>query len=236
MGAPGVPWQAILRDRLTHRFVEIDATDGTVAAEAGLGYDASAYWYVHRGDAAFGRVGTLWKLQAGPLLPSSGASTPFDSGGLWHANIVTDPPLADPLDRRDFVRTNEHTCDDSLARLFVAWLETAFSSGLPSYVRGDVPAFHVHPIVLDRAKNEPRAWTWELRLVAAAVDASIIRPIGIVWSEADYEGFEWWIHESDTRLGVFEKEQLLARCRAVSTFTDMPIARLAEILETAPNA
>lgn len=228
--AAPAPWQQAVRDRLAYRFERIRPNDATALAEAGLRYPRSAYWYLHRSDPAFGRVATLWTLVGSlRVRKSEGTGTPFDTGGVWNDHVIAKPPFSDGADKATFVREHEEGVQDLLTA-FELWLIAGHGSAPANYLNGVAPTSHVPRIVLDAGLNDPRAWTWELRLAAATASPESIVPTAIVWPESEYDAFEVWLVNNDTTLSALERSRLLADVRAMSIFTRDPTTAIFQIL------
>ena len=143
------------------------ASAGTQSAERGLGISGKPYYfYALRTDGRFGFVVfLLGEIEGVDWPPDARGATPFDSGGLWSRKIATDPPL-DQTGRRDHFKTH----DVPLAAwrsAFETYIVTRYST-VADYVRGIAPA-GTQPQNLGYAivmgePNEPRAWTWEVRV------------------------------------------------------------------------
>ena len=141
------------------------ASAGTQRAEHGLGISGKPYYfYALRADSGFGFVAFLLsEIEGVDWPPDARGATPFDSGGMWLGKITTDPPL-DWNGRRRVFKTHDVP--------LVAWrseFETYICTRYGTtadYVRGSAPAGTQNSgqtIVMDEP-NEPRAWTWEVRV------------------------------------------------------------------------
>jgi hypothetical protein len=215
------PWQQLILRRLSKRFGEIPPSESTREAEEGLDFPASAYWYVWRSDLAFGGMATIWKPGAEfATSPSGAGASPFDTGGLWHGHVITEPALGTDSEKRTFAA--EQQCAlPACAGVFQTWLEVGYGESPTAYVDGTVPSAHVPSVSLDLAKNTCRAWTWELRLASADIGADTIAPTEIFWRELDYEQFEAWAMK-DSTLPPSERLQILKNARQMSRFSNLP--------------
>lgn len=227
-GSLPYPWQRILRDRLSYQFQRLRPQRKTEQAEDGLGYSRSAYWYVCRSDAAFGRLGALWSLAAPPASRTA-TGVPFDTGDLWHGEIHVSPAFTDALDKASFVNSVECLATD-LLRDFESWLAKAYPSSAISYLDGLIPATHVPRITLTDV-NKAHAWTWELRVDVDADLPTIIRLVRIFWSEAEFEEFEVWMQRNDDAFSTGERDGFLSTCHDLSVFTNEPVGTVRDHLE-----
>jgi hypothetical protein len=174
-------------------------------------------------------VGILWRPGKLEDLGHESGVTAFDTGGLWFEHIKTDPPLSQPAERAAFTQSMRRDGAE-LEALFSSWLINAYPDDAVAYLFGRVPHVHVPQIILDEKVNQPRAWSWEMRIDSRSVSSMILAPSDIYWMEEDYEAFEAWIQEEDDVLSVREKSSLLAHCKSLSTFTPQPKTAIFEKL------
>jgi hypothetical protein len=224
-----VPWQQVIRDRLRLAFDQIPRGERTIAAETGLGFPPSAYWYVGRCDPAFGRVAVVWMMLSSYADAGIAAAAPLDTGGVWHGEITLDPPAVSATDKAIFVAEISMATTD-LAAGFSQWLIEGYPTDSGTYIRGEPPVHHVDRVVLDE-RNEPRAWTWELRMPCNQISDENIAPTRIFWTPEDLEEFERWMQDEDKELGAFEQDVLLSRVSGISDLSSTPATSLLTFLE-----
>jgi len=218
----GAAWQSIVQSILLRTFRTAATGPNTAAAEKGLGIAPCVYFYVFQTTGRFGSVVFLWRENPDkPLKAADGAVAPFDTGGIWHGRIVTDPPLAGTA-RQGFVQKHSKPIDKWLPE-FVKWIADNYKT-TEEYLEGKPPSAGVRPIVYD-SRNEEGAWTWEARVEKASWDEQI--SIGhVFWSREDRTAFEEWLtHEStiDTKVA----EELIELIQTVSIET--PLAEQANV-------
>ena len=143
------------------------ASAGTQSAEHGLGIAGNPYYfYALRADRRFGFVVFLLREVEGvEWPPDARGATPFDSGGLWFGKIAIEPPL-DQSERRDHFKAHDMPLV-AWRTTFEAYVDTRYDRAA-DYVRGNAPVgtrprSSGHAIVMGEP-NEPRAWTWEVRV------------------------------------------------------------------------
>ena len=135
----------------------------TKEAESNLQIDGLPYYfYVMRTELIFGSVVFLFRDVFDPALPDNVyGTTPFDSGGLWHNHIRTNPEIPPPERIALF-----HKTQTSLSRWrtsFRDYIESNYGR-IAQYIEGAAPQSGTYPIVADIPTNESRAWTWEARI------------------------------------------------------------------------
>jgi len=198
----GTEWQAVVLSILQRMFKTAPTGTRTAEAEAALGLGACVYFYVFQTSARFGSVVFLWKENpARPWNATDGAAAPFDTGGIWHGRVVTDPPLA-KAERKPFVQTHSRPIDQWLTA-FVAWIEANYHK-TADYLADLPPRVGVPRIVYD-SRNADGGWTWEARIEKPSWNEQIsIRHV--FWSHEDRTDFETWlIHRSTIDTKVAEE-------------------------------
>jgi|GEM_PF-4826587 len=189
----GAEWQAIVQSILQRVFRTAPTGARTAEAEAALGLGSCIYFYVFQTSARFGSVVFLWRENPSrPWSSGDGAAAPFDTGGIWHDRVVTDPPLA-KAERKSFVQTHSRPIDRWLTE-FVSWIDTNYDE-TADYLANRPPRVGVPGIVYD-SRNADGGWTWEARVRKASWNEQIsIRHV--FWSREDRTDFETWlIHRS----------------------------------------
>ncbi len=143
------------------------ASAGTQSAERGLGISGKPYYfYALRTDRRFGFVVFLLsEVEGVDWPPDAKGATPFDSGGMWFGKIATDPSL-NQTGRRGFFKTHDVPLI-SWRSAFEAYIGTSYKS-IADYVGGSAVAGtrpqNSGPAIVMGEPNEPRAWTWEVRV------------------------------------------------------------------------
>lgn len=216
-------WYRRVQSLLLSTFPSDIAGVSTAAAENGLGLSPSLYWYVLRTEEHYGHVVFLWSEREA-FLPEDGAVSPFDTGGLWHGHVATDPAV-EPDDRKEFVAANSVPVSDWLVA-FQSWIRANYAR-TAEYVEGQPPNVGVARIVYD-SRNSAPAWTWEARVEKGRYRQQVaIRHV--FWSADDRKAFEDWVEE---RSGVDDKlaEDLLELVAAVTVETPRVVRANEEVV------
>ena len=117
---------SLITDVLDDRWDGIERVPKTIQAESGLGIAGlPVYYFVMRTERAFGRVVFVYVCHEAVDSPPDGGATPFDSGGLWHGHVHTDPEMAQDEKRHFFAEATVQLSD---------WNET-----FEAYVRENYP-------------------------------------------------------------------------------------------------
>ena len=175
--------------------VPTDSTS-TPCAEHGLGITGRPfYFYALRADENFGLVVFLLREVEGVNWPPGArGATPFDSGGLWSGEIVTDPSLNEG-GRRSFFEAHDVPLTDWRLH-FETYIGTRYKT-VADYVCGRVPAIGTLPpdsgpaIVMEVGKD-PRAWTWEVRVPRQLV-ARHLKLRAVCISEKNRKSYLDWL-------------------------------------------
>jgi hypothetical protein len=182
-------WQHLLYRRLSNQHNAIPPAAATAAAEVGLGLGRNAYWYIGRVEPDFGQI--VCVHLADTASDTRIKVNPFDTGGLWHGHIQTDPPL-DAAQRVTLVASTQLDIGGYDAQMR-SWLAAAYGSPPTSYPTGGVPSVSTVPVVTLPPPNEPRSWTWEGR-IPVAVDASAAMPAwGLFITNSDRDAYLQWL-------------------------------------------
>ena len=124
-------------------------------------------------------------------LGTYGAS-PFDSGGWWHGKITTNPGLDPAMKRRRFKDIDRPLNEWQSA--FSDYITSAYATDpMLNYVSGQPPTNGCVPeIVLAEPKNDPRAWTWEVRIPRSLV-ASRVQPLSVCMTPDNKDAYSRWL-------------------------------------------
>lgn len=161
----------------------------TPRAEEGLGIRGEPlYCFVMRTERAFGQVVFVFADTGAVDSSGEGGATPFDSGGLWHGYIQTEPGLRADQKPGFFSRTNIPLSDWQHA--FEAYVQANYPSWR-EYVLGQRPAHGTPPIVLGGC-NTARAWTWEVRVPRVSIKGRLELTGGSM-PRADYDRYLSWL-------------------------------------------
>ena len=159
-----LPWERVLYERLVGRHDRIQNSSKTVAAEIGLDIGNCAYFYIGRCDPDFGDQVVGYRRP----ISSTVRVAPFDTGGLWHGYINTQPALV-PSEKQKLVDDNSHKLGD-FEWAFQAWGSAAYASSAPfpdsaPYTEGRKTLVNSEPeIEFTIAEETHRWWTWEGRV------------------------------------------------------------------------
>ena len=185
-------------------------------SEAGLGLPACHYWYVLHAEAAFGQTVFLWSATINTWQEEDGGISPFDSGGLWHGFVVTQPPLPAGPDRKMlFVRYD---------RALPGWYENfrlhlaACYVNAAEYIRGEAPRGGV-PEIIAGPPNTSRAWAWEARICRDTPLAARLTLERAYWTADDRASFDRWLEDHDA-LDDAQLERIQSWCLTHSRLTE----------------
>jgi len=199
---PESDWRPILFARLTVRYWSLMTGAKTREAEQGLGLGTNCYFFIGRCEPEFGDEAVVFT----PIPPTDGQATPFDTGGLWHGHIETDPPLK-LTDLPAFV-CNYSWASDGYHEDMSRWLQQAFPS-VDCYTSGQVPSVSIVPEIQLKMGQSTRHWTWEARMLVAAITSTTVLPLAAILTAAQYDLFSTWVrrqrqYDAETRKGVLD--------------------------------
>ena len=154
-------WCELMTDVILKKWSSWNPSRGTQQAEDGLGIEGTPrYFYAVRTERAFGLVVFFFREVYNVAWPGDAyGATPFDSGGLWHGKICTDPP-SDATSRNTIFRDHQEPLI-SWRQAFKEYIASNYGS-MKEYIMGNPPGTGSSPIIPGRP-NFPRAWTWEVR-------------------------------------------------------------------------
>jgi hypothetical protein len=184
----------------------------TSEAEEGLRIKSSCYFYLFRTDQEFGYVVFVWTPAREDWAAGDGGACPFDTGGLWHDRMVTDPVLRTGDEKRAFFA--RHDCPlDSCASRFSSYLERNYVGTEEAYIDGHPPAEGVAEI-FKAPPNNARSWTWEVRIRRDRLPGGIELE-RITWNEEQVRSFVDWIR-NDSRFDLATKRKLQSIVKTTS--------------------
>jgi len=203
-------WQYVAALTGPGNYAHVQPSERTEAAERGLGLCRSTYWFI--GRVASARAGVVFTCACdGTCEPEHKGVTPFDSGGLWHGEMVFDRELPEPERRGVFDRHNW-----SLAGWqdrFLGFARTAFVEHDPpdgwwhAYVQGKKPT----TVVVDEpfsTDQHPLAWTWEGHLCVESAGSLLNRGICFM-SDEMYFQLRDWLDDPDQTISFENDSSLL---------------------------
>lgn len=169
-------WQLVLHYRLTSQFDRIPAQPNTTVAEDTLGWAHQAYFFVGRPHPYYSSSITLFDHPK----PDDVAwfVTPFDTGGLIHGKVITDPEL-DEAQRVQLIEKWSWGNDDYLVE-YDRWVEASFTAA-DEYIRTGIPSTHLVGEI-DLPRNSDFSWTWEGRFPAIRYADGEIHPYRVLLS------------------------------------------------------
>ena len=196
-------WFDLMTAAVAGRWPERYASAGTRSAEHGLGIAGRPYYfYALRADENFGLVVFLLSEIEGVDWPTDArGATPFDSGGLWWGRIATAPALNQNR-RRGFFEAHDVPLAVWRAE-FETYIEQRYKT-IADYVRGSMPVAGNHaknsgPAVVMGEPNEPRAWTWEVRVPQQLVARHLELRAVCISEQNCNRYFDWlWDHSQLT--------------------------------------
>lgn len=184
----------LITDVLDGRWPDIGQEPRTIQAEAGLGIVGSpVYYFVMRTERAFGRVVFIYANDGTVDGSAGGGATPFDSGGLWHGHIHTDPAVNEGERRSFFHQANVQLRD--WQQTFDLYLRANYATP-EQYIRGLRPLDGT-PQIVPGPPNKTRAWTWELR-VPRGLAAKYMRLVGGAMLRSDYDDYLDWLWDESS--------------------------------------
>ena len=164
-------------------------TTKTMQAEKGLGIEGEPrYFYAMRTEPAFGfAVFFFRQVLHSPWPADTHGATPFDTGGLWHGGIVTQPP-AGPKEKRRIFRQHQV----SLPRWIYAfnqYISTNYHT-INDYIEGHVPLTGI-PRIISHRPNTSRAWTWEVRVPTEWMNEGVDLAEGFLPEQEQPKYLDW---------------------------------------------
>lgn len=185
----------LITDVLQGRCAEVEPSRTTVEAEDGLDIaDRPSYFFVMRTEQAFGRAVFVYTDNGtSDQTGEGGGATPFDSGGLWHGHLCTEPPIGRDQ-RLDLFRAANASLAD-WQRDFGDYVRINYSR-LEEYVLGSSPKQGTPPIVPRSPPNSARAWTWEVRVPRDLVGVRLRLVSGAMLRTDYYDYLDWLWRES----------------------------------------
>lgn len=181
------------------------ASAGTQRAESGLGIQGRPYYfYAMRAERNFGFVVFLLRETEGVDWPlDARGATPFDSGGLWFGKIHTSPRL-NQIGRRGLFNAQEVPLAE-WRTAFETHIGTHYSATV-DYVRGNVGTASTQPTnsgpaIVMGSPNEPRAWTWEVRVPYGLIPRNL-ELLAACLSERNHDLYlDWLLYDSPLAVG-----------------------------------
>lgn len=199
-------WQQIVYRRISSCHAQIRSYHRTLAAEKGLNFHPSAYFYIGRCDPSFSEHVLIFSR------PTSQESqvTPFDTGGFWHDHVCTHPPTP-PLDKPAFVESHSFGVEDYYQQ-FCRWGREAFPNA-SDYIWGTTSPQTLYALQINLDNNNPdsRCWTWEGR-VSKATCYGRLATIKLFLQDIRYRQYTTWVRNNPSILA----EDAIAHLRLVS--------------------
>lgn len=186
-------WRQLLFNRLDGRESRIRQGRRTEEAEHGLNLESSSYYFIDRCEPAYGDRAVAFDH---PLVSlDSACVTPFDTGGLWHDRIETQPPRMTAAQKTDIVERFTFSSEDYL-QAFIAWGKSAFSNH-GQYCHGSAPSHAFCPeIRLSLDNMDARSWTWEGRVPKDQRYDGTLSPIRLFLAKKDFELYARWVTDT----------------------------------------
>jgi hypothetical protein len=205
--SPDKGWRQVLFARLTSRHSTLPTGPMTAVAEDGLGLGRHCYFYVGRCEPEIGNQAVVFRR---PKMQEARV-TPFDTGGIWHRHIVTDPP-SPQAHLGDLVARHSFDCD-RYRQPMRDWVGKAFNSEL-DYTSGIAPTHPFAPEIKVDASSGARHWTWEARVPLSDADGAVLRPLVAVLDDDQYRDFTAWVRRS-TQYSRETRQTVLRVIRAI---------------------
>ena len=183
-------WRESMTNIICREWFPRKPSTETEQAETSLGITGEPrYFYAMRTEHAFGFAVFFFREVFNFAWPqNTKGATPFDSGGLWHGRIATQPPASSTQRIRIFQRCQ--TSLPSWAQVFRRHVSTNYSS-VEEYIRGDPPSTGTAPIIVG-SPNKSRAWTWEVRVPGELMNEGVDLYRGFL-SKEDQNKYRDWL-------------------------------------------
>ena len=158
-------WRESLTSIIRRQWSSRRPSTRTQQTKAGLGIEGTPrYFYAMRTEHAFRLAVFLIRETRGPGWPEGvHGATPFDSGGLWHGKLRTEPS-AGSLEWKEIFHVHERPLS-SWSRALEEYIAANYNS-MEEYVEGRPPSVGSSPIIPGPPNTSP-AWTWEVRMPIA---------------------------------------------------------------------
>lgn len=157
----GKKWQEVVALLILGDLHLVPPSESTTLAETGLGISPSWYWYVARTENVFGRMLSFWSPATSTWVADERGVCPFDTGGLWHGFIRTNPVLVEGAQKKALFSRYDLVLSDWEPK-FRLYLQENYSTA-QDYIHGRCPTKRPTEILPD-PENASRAWTWEVRV------------------------------------------------------------------------
>ena len=198
-GLPQVPvhdwdWRESLTYVLSNQWSSRSSFARTSEAENGLGITGQPhYFYAMRTEPAFGFAVFCYCESSDVHWPEDAkGATPFDSGGLWHNKITTEPPLDSSQRRYIF---DKYECQlSSWNQTFRNYVADNYNCMI-DYMNGNPPQQPTRPII-HGPPNSSRAWTWEVRVARDLLSSNVNLIHGFLSFEDHAKYLDWLWRES----------------------------------------
>lgn len=188
-------WRQLLFNRLDGHESRIRQGRRTEEAEHGLNINPSSYYFVDRCEPAYGDRALAFDHP--DITFDSARVVPFDTGGLWHDRIETNPPGMTPSQKLEIVERCTFRSNDYL-EAFIAWGRATFPSHA-HYCRGSAPSESFCAIIaLSLKKLDARSWTWEGRIPKERNLDGTLHPIRLFLARKDFEPYTRWVTDTAT--------------------------------------
>ena len=203
-------WCRLMTNIILHRWPSRPSRGRTKDAEHGLGINGSPYYfYVLRTERIYGTAVFLFRETSDPDWPKGAkGSAPFDTGDLWHDDLLTDPAVCTDQ-KQSIFRCYERSliCWSSS---FQAYIGRNYGT-INEYITGMPPRIGSPPIIPQTPPNRAPAWTWEVRIPGQMIPANLELLYGFL-SEQDRNEYSAWLSlESD--LNSQHQDTVLERLR-----------------------
>ena len=193
-------WCRLMTDIILNDWPPRPTSHRTHDAELGLGVvGAPYYFYVMRTERVYGTAVFLFRDTEERDWPTDmKGATPFDSGDLWHGELLTES-RTEADQRQDIFRRYEIPLTHWRAA-FHRYLERNYRA-VHEYIDGDPPQVGSPPIISSNPPNRAAAWTWEVRIQGDFVASNLQLLCGFL-SEQDRIAYSTWLsYESDLDIG-----------------------------------
>ena len=188
-------WRELMTDVILKKWSSWNPSRGTKQAEDGLGIEGTPrYFYAMRTDRAFGIVVFFFREVHNVAWPADAyGATPFDSGGLWHDKICTDPPSGS-VSTNTIFREHQKSLM-SWKQAFKKYIASNYDS-MKEYIMGNPPGIGSSPII-PGSPNSSRAWTWEVRIPRELTNRHVELLGGFLSDEDRSTYLDWLWYDSN---------------------------------------
>lgn len=187
----GSDWREVIHGRLTLDYSRILQGAKTAAAEEGMGFAPSAYYFIGRCEPEFGDSAVCFSGEE----KRAALDAPFDTGGVWAEHVLAEPMLTTDSEKATFVDDNSEAYGVR-SQAFAEWVDQNFDPNT-DYLLGVEPQDGGFCENVVTAGRSARSWTWEARIERVSLPSSGLTPTDLVLSRRKYDSYHGWVLRND---------------------------------------